>query len=235
MAISYQALNSNGDPGENTPSQPLSDRYKPGTGVHVATLTSNLILESGLGSILQALDNVASVRHFRPSDGVSNGLAQVAILICTKNELSAMPSSTQEMAMPKILLLLDGGDSDCLDVPFPIDGFLVQQDLTAEVLQDALTRIVDGEVPMPAQVARTLLTRAVTPRPRAIPRAVTPRERETLQLIALGMTNRQIARRLGISEHGAKRLVASVLLKLGSPNRTTAVVTALREQLIDMS
>jgi len=205
--------------------------------VHVATLTSSLILESGLGSILQALDNVASVQHFRPRDGVPSGLDNVAILICTMNELNAMPSPAQDTAMPKILLLLDDSDSDRLEVSFPIDGFLVQQDLTAEVLQDALNRIVDGEVPMPAQVARTLLTRAATPRTRAIPRAatLTPREQETLQLIALGMTNRQIARHLGISEHGAKRLVASVLLKLGSSNRTTAVVTALREQLIDMS
>lgn len=69
---------------------------------------------------------------------------------------------------------------------------------------------------------------AETPRPLKL----TAREQETLALLAEGLSNKQIARRLAISDHGAKRLVTSVLLKLGAPNRTTAVVTAIKAGMI---
>ncbi|MBD0676990.1 hypothetical protein [Streptomyces sp. CBMA156] len=57
----------------------------------------------------------------------------------------------------------------------------------------------------------------------------TPCGTETLALVAMRLTNKQIARVPGILTHGAKRPVGSVLLKPGSPDRTAAVITALRE------
>jgi len=52
---------------------------------------------------------------------------------------------------------------------------------------------------------------------------LTPREREVLNLIGLGLANKTIAVRLGISEHTAKFHVASVLAKLGAATRAEAV------------
>lgn len=52
---------------------------------------------------------------------------------------------------------------------------------------------------------------------------LTPREREVLNLIGLGLANKAIAHRLGISEHTAKFHVASVLAKLGAATRAGAV------------
>lgn len=61
---------------------------------------------------------------------------------------------------------------------------------------------------------------------------LTPRERQALKLLADGLSNKQIARRLGISEHGAKRHVGNVLAKLNCPNRTVAVTVALNHGLL---
>jgi two-component system nitrate/nitrite response regulator NarL len=61
---------------------------------------------------------------------------------------------------------------------------------------------------------------------------LTAREKETLDLLAQGLSNKQIAKSLAISAHGAKRLVGVVLMKLGAPNRTTAVITAINEGLV---
>jgi two-component system, NarL family, nitrate/nitrite response regulator NarL len=66
------------------------------------------------------------------------------------------------------------------------------------------------------------------------PTALTAREQEVLSLLARGLVNKQIARSLRISEHGAKRLVGSVLTKLSCSNRTLAVAVALREGLLDV-
>ena len=52
---------------------------------------------------------------------------------------------------------------------------------------------------------------------------LTAREREVLQLVALGLPNKTIAGRLGISEHTVKFHVAAILAKLGAGSRTEAV------------
>jgi len=61
---------------------------------------------------------------------------------------------------------------------------------------------------------------------------LTPREVEVLQLLAQGLSNKQIAARLAISEHTAKFHVAAILGKLGADGRTDAVVRAARAGLI---
>ena len=63
--------------------------------------------------------------------------------------------------------------------------------------------------------------------------AVTPREREVLSLLAEGLTNRQIAERLVVSEHTVHRHVTNILRKLDLPSRTAAAAYAIRAGLID--
>jgi DNA-binding CsgD family transcriptional regulator len=70
------------------------------------------------------------------------------------------------------------------------------------------------------------------PAGRARPVSLTIREHDVLALLAHGLSNKQIARRLMISEHGVKRHVTNLLAKLNSPNRTFAVATALQAGLI---
>ncbi len=61
---------------------------------------------------------------------------------------------------------------------------------------------------------------------------LTPRELQVLQLVAQGLPNKGIARRLGISENTAKFHVASLCGKLGASSRTEAVTLAARRGLI---
>lgn len=74
---------------------------------------------------------------------------------------------------------------------------------------------------------------ALLPRPQEpLPDALTPRELQTVQAMALGLSNRGVGRRLGVSEHTAKFHVNGVLEKLGARNRTEAVVRAIRLGLL---
>jgi two-component system, NarL family, nitrate/nitrite response regulator NarL len=61
---------------------------------------------------------------------------------------------------------------------------------------------------------------------------LTPREIEVLQLVAEGLPNKQIALRLGISEHTVKFHVDAILGKLGAHSRTEAVTRAARLGLL---
>ena len=58
--------------------------------------------------------------------------------------------------------------------------------------------------------------------------ALTPREREVLDLLADGVGNREIAQTLGISEHTVKFHVSSIYTKLNVTNRAEAVSAGLR-------
>jgi DNA-binding NarL/FixJ family response regulator len=60
---------------------------------------------------------------------------------------------------------------------------------------------------------------------------VTARERDVLHLLAEGLTNRQIAERLVVSEHTVHRHVTNILRKLGLPSRAAAAAYAVRSGL----
>jgi DNA-binding NarL/FixJ family response regulator len=62
--------------------------------------------------------------------------------------------------------------------------------------------------------------------------SLTPREREVLQSVAAGQTNKAIAVKLGISEHTIKFHLGSVMTKLGAASRAEAVAIAMRHGLI---
>jgi DNA-binding NarL/FixJ family response regulator len=75
-----------------------------------------------------------------------------------------------------------------------------------------------------------LIASAATPE--IDPDPLTPRELEVLELIALGLSNKQIASRLGISDQTVKFHVAAISGKLGAANRTDVVRRAARRGLI---
>lgn len=64
--------------------------------------------------------------------------------------------------------------------------------------------------------------------------ALTPREQEVLALLAEGASNKEIARRLGISAHTAKFHVGSLMGKLDAVTRTDALAHAVRLGVIEL-
>jgi DNA-binding CsgD family transcriptional regulator len=60
---------------------------------------------------------------------------------------------------------------------------------------------------------------------------LTPREREVLALVAEGLTNRQLAERLVVSEHTVHRHLTNILRKLDLPSRAAAAALAVRSGL----
>jgi LuxR family transcriptional regulator, maltose regulon positive regulatory protein len=65
------------------------------------------------------------------------------------------------------------------------------------------------------------------------PASLTRREREVMALLAEGLTNRQIAERLVVSEHTVHRHVTNLLRKLGLSSRTAAAAYAVRSGALD--
>ena len=79
-------------------------------------------------------------------------------------------------------------------------------------------------LPTPSALARGTSEPLVEP--------LTERELEVLELVAAGLGNKEVASRLGISEHTVKFHMASIMGKLGAGSRTEAVTLAIRRALI---
>lgn len=114
-------------------------------------------------------------------------------------------------------------------------GYLLKHTPAAELV-DTLRRITLGEHVLNPDLASRMLrefrTRQTSQASSPLP-ALSSREEEVLKLLATGETNRQIARRLFVSEETVKSHVASILRKLEVSDRTSAAVLAVRAGLVD--
>jgi DNA-binding NarL/FixJ family response regulator len=113
-------------------------------------------------------------------------------------------------------------------------GFLLK-DVTAERLFDAVRVIAAGEALLAPTVTRRLISEFARQRPERRPptlATLTPRETEVLRLVAEGLSNPEIGRRLVVTEETVKTHVSRMLGKLGLRDRTQAVVAAYESGLV---
>jgi DNA-binding NarL/FixJ family response regulator len=104
-------------------------------------------------------------------------------------------------------------------------GYLLK-DADPEDVLDGVRAVSRGESPIHPRVARQLLTTRAEVPGSAV--TLTTREAEVLELVRTGLANKQIARRLGISERTVKAHLTSVFQRIGVADRTQAAIWAER-------
>jgi DNA-binding NarL/FixJ family response regulator len=125
-----------------------------------------------------------------------------------------------------------------------VDGYALK-DCRGDQLIEVLDSAMRGEAPISAAVAGYLLkrlrraerTNAATPErspPTPSPEALTPRERDVLELLARGLTYRETAQALGIGASTVAHHVRSLYPKLAANSRSEAVFNALRDGVITL-
>jgi DNA-binding NarL/FixJ family response regulator len=102
-------------------------------------------------------------------------------------------------------------------------GYLLKDAEPTELI-DGIRTAAAGSTPISPRVATSLAERGGD----AIPTGLTPREREVLTLLADGLPNKQIARRLGIAEKTVKAHLTRVFAALGVTDRTQAALWVAR-------
>lgn len=118
---------------------------------------------------------------------------------------------------PTIIYTSAGLDADVYDVVHhhPVAGYLVK-DTSPEQLKDALVRAAAGEMVLSQEYAAAVLRELTYRRTLEAVPAPTPRERDVLELLAEGLTDQQIARRLGIAPSTVNHYMKGLRTKLGS-------------------
>src|ERR671918_131932 len=220
----------------------------PGIPIKVVVVDDQEVVRAGFAALLEtqgdftvvttASDRTEAVRvciEERP-DVV---LMDVRMPVMDGIEATAKIASSSSTGMgPRVLILttfdLDEHVYDALNAG--ASGFLLK-DVTVERLFDAVRVVAAGEALLAPAVTRRLIGEfaRLQPRPAQDPaplHTLTPREKEVLCLIADGLSNPEIARRLVVSEETVKTHVSRVLAKLGLRDRTQAVVAAYESGLV---
>ena len=104
-------------------------------------------------------------------------------------------------------------------------GYLLK-DTEARELLAGIRAAALGDAPMSAAAARTLVRRR---HEHVVDVHLTPREQEVLALLADGLSNRRIARRLGITESTVKAHITRILGAIGVEDRTQAAIWVHRQ------
>jgi DNA-binding NarL/FixJ family response regulator len=107
-------------------------------------------------------------------------------------------------------------------------GYLLK-DVDPSTLAASIRDVHQGRPVLHPDVAGRLMRPTGAPRPSDL----TPRERDVLALLVEGLANKQIARRLGVTEKTVKTHVSNILQKLRAADRTQAAVLAIRNRLVE--
>jgi DNA-binding NarL/FixJ family response regulator len=106
-------------------------------------------------------------------------------------------------------------------------GFLLK-DATPQELHRAIGGAAESRGPLTPEAARSITEHLV---PTALIGELTPREREILMLLGDGLANKQIARRLGITEKTVKGHLTKIFQTIGVTDRTQAALWAERSAI----
>jgi DNA-binding NarL/FixJ family response regulator len=209
-------------------------------GLRAIIAVSNPVSRWGLESMLRESPNIAHLAV--PADVVEaadNVRSDRFDLVIASTDMifgqSARLLEATRAPSVHLLLMLRGHDRDDFTraTQANADGYLVEEDLTPQILSETIHRLARGEMLLTRSFVQTLLVRSHEVHRTRPLQVLTQRERHVLRLLVGGLSNRQIASKLGISEHGAKRHVANLLAKLNCSNRTHAVALALQEGLLN--
>jgi DNA-binding NarL/FixJ family response regulator len=191
--------------------------------------------DDGIGVIVEAADGGAAVRrarHQRPDVVVMDvRMPELDGISATRELLTTAPAT-------KVLVLTTFERDDYIlgAIEAGASGFLLKR-TPAEELIAAVHTIAAGDALLSPSVTRRVIERLARQplvHASADPRLehLTPREREVLELIAQGLSNREIARALTVEETTVKSHVKRVLMKTEARDRIHAVILAYEWGLV---
>jgi len=201
--------------------------------IRVVVVDDHAVVRSGLEQLLAGADDIhvvgtaadgaealTVVRETRP-DVVLMDLQMPRV-----NGVSATRSIIAEGLGADVLVLTSYSDGERIIAALDAGavGYLLK-DADPEQILDGVRAVSRGESPLHPRAARALLTSRVSPSPLV---QLTPREAEVLELVREGLANKQIARRLGISERTVKAHLTSTFARIGVADRTQAALWAER-------
>jgi DNA-binding NarL/FixJ family response regulator len=209
--------------------------------IRVALVDDHPVFRIGMAALLDSLDGVRVVTQAASAAearAVLGGPEDVVVMDLDLGDGSGV-ELTREVVRdrPDVAVLVmsmhEDDDSVAACLRAGARGYLVKSASPHEV-ERAVRAVANGELILaPGVAARAVAnvlggSRAAVPFPQ-----LTDREREVLALVAAGLDNTAISRRLSLSTKTVRNYVAGVLAKLSLRDRAAAIVRAREEGLVD--
>ena len=201
--------------------------------IKVLIADDHAIVRTGLSMLLEAQGGFDVVGE------AENGSDAVRLTLRLKPDVVVMDLMMPEMdgiaatreikakaADAKVLILTTSTVSDDLSraLDAGADGAIMKSAANAELVA-AIRDIAAGKRTVSPEISRLISQDPPLPE-------LTPRQKDILASMVRGLTNKDIARELGIRSDGVNQHIMAILEKLGAANRTEAVAIALRKHLL---
>jgi two-component system nitrate/nitrite response regulator NarL len=203
------------------PQLPLRSLNEP---IQVALLTDDPLLRAGLSSLLAQVGSI---------NVVDREAAEVALWDAGIDGEKALTRLAEIRALDLPVVAIVGDVAHVTPALAAGARGVVMRDQVGPGIQAALAAVRSGltvvDTAFVQQLVPTQPVRTTNGKGRG---ELTERERQVVQLLSEGLSNKLIADRLGISDHTAKFHVNGVMIKLGASTRTEAVVEGMRRGLV---
>ncbi len=212
--------------------------------ISVVLVDDQNLVRQGIRSLLELSDKVRIVGE--ASDG-AQGLEEIAlrkpnvvlldVQMPVMNGIDCLRQLRADGSPTPVIVLTTFDDPDSMIecTRLGARGYLLK-DVSLEQLVSAIETVYEGGTMIQPTVTATILERLSRESTSAPPvrqdSSLTPRETEILRCLAGGLSNREVARAISLSEGTVKNYVSSILAKLEVRDRTRAVLKAIDLGLI---
>jgi DNA-binding NarL/FixJ family response regulator len=199
--------------------------------IRVLLVDDHAIVRRGLEQLLSGVPDIEVVATAGDGAAALEAIArtepQVVLMDLQMPGMDGVEATRRIVAAggPDVLVLTSFSDAERILAALDAGavGYLLK-DAEPEAVIEGVRAVSRGESPLHPRAARELLGAR-----RSAPTGdLTPRELEVLALVRAGLANKQIARRLGISERTVKAHLTSVFTGIGVADRTQAALWAER-------
>ncbi len=199
---------------------------------------SSEVVRAGLESLLATVPTFKVVGNF-PIGAVLTQFEDlqpdVLLLDLESPEDESMSLPMESGISPLVVLTDNTENSWAVEALRSGTRAILPRDATSEEIVAAIQATATGLVVLHPDALHSVLSPIL---PGELPESdpsdqiLTPREIEVLRMVAEGLGNKEIASRLGISDHTVKFHISSIFAKLGASSRTEAVTVGIRQGLI---
>ena len=203
--------------------------------IRVLIADDHTIVRMGLSAMLETETDIQVVGQAKngvealvETQRLNPDIVIMDLMMPKKDGVEATAELKEHLPTVKVIILTTFGTSDGIAhaIECGAAGAVLKNAEDTELVT-AIRKVAAGGSYLSPEIKRQLTNDPPVPE-------LTPRQMQVLQSMTRGLTNRDIAKQLGIRQDGVNLHVNAILQKIGAANRTEAVAIALRKHLLKM-